>query len=135
MEDHFGQKRAMASRKDKNRILNQAPNKLHASVSQYFSDDESTPMPPTIGDKKARNIKWTPPKSPFKLVQETLFHDPWKLLISAIFLNRTAGGKAIPILWEFFRRYPTAEVTKDADSKPIAGKMNESIVRFKSVSF
>ena len=35
--------------------------------------------------------KWTPPRSPFNLVQETLFHDPWKLLIATIFLNRTSG--------------------------------------------
>ncbi|XP_030887998.1 methyl-CpG-binding domain protein 4 isoform X2 [Leptonychotes weddellii] len=34
--------------------------------------------------------KWTPPRSPFNLVQETLFHDPWKLLIATIFLNRTS---------------------------------------------
>ncbi|KAG8546158.1 hypothetical protein GDO81_019674 [Engystomops pustulosus] len=36
--------------------------------------------------------KWTPPRSPFNLVQETLFHDPWKLLIATIFLNKTSGG-------------------------------------------
>lgn len=35
--------------------------------------------------------KWTPPRSPFNLVQETLFHDPWKLLIATIFLNKTSG--------------------------------------------
>ena len=35
--------------------------------------------------------KWNPPKSPFNLVQEVLYHDPWKLLIGTIFLNRTTG--------------------------------------------
>ena len=38
-----------------------------------------------------RDLKWTPPKSPFNLVQESLYHDPWKLLIGTIFLNRTTG--------------------------------------------
>ena len=38
-----------------------------------------------------RDMKWTPPKSPFSLVQESLYHDPWKLLIGTIFLNRTTG--------------------------------------------
>lgn len=36
--------------------------------------------------------KWTPPRSPFNLVQETLFHDPWKLLVATIFLNKTSDG-------------------------------------------
>jgi len=34
---------------------------------------------------------WVPPKSPFNLVQESLFHDPWKLLVATMFLNRTPG--------------------------------------------
>ncbi|XP_019951561.1 methyl-CpG-binding domain protein 4 [Paralichthys olivaceus] len=64
--------------------------------------------------------KWTPPRSPFNLVQETLFHDPWKLLVATIFLNKTSGKMAIPALWQFFERYPSAEVTREADWKPIA---------------
>lgn len=35
--------------------------------------------------------KWTPPRSPYNLVQETLFHDPWKLLVATVFLNKTSG--------------------------------------------
>lgn len=38
--------------------------------------------------------KWTPPRSPFNLIQETLFHDPWKLLIATIFLNKTSGKQS-----------------------------------------
>ncbi|KAG7267999.1 hypothetical protein CRUP_022436, partial [Coryphaenoides rupestris] len=64
--------------------------------------------------------KWTPPRSPFNLVQETLFHNPWKLLVATIFLNKTSGKMAIPVLWEFFERYPSAEVTRDADWKPMS---------------
>lgn len=88
--------------------------------------------------------KWTPPRSPFNLVQETLFHDPWKLLVATIFLNKTSGelssvhcmreivciiyilfstdpGKmAIPILWQFFEHYPSAEGAREADWKPMS---------------
>lgn len=93
--------------------------------------------------------KWTPPRSPFNLVQETLFHDPWKLLVATVFLNKTSGriqhthiiiqdvalnfaeawhlfntGKmAIPVLWQFFERYPSAEVTRQADWKPMSELM------------
>lgn len=34
---------------------------------------------------------YTPPASPFNLIQEELHEDPWKVLVSTIFLNRTAG--------------------------------------------
>ncbi|XP_056130928.1 methyl-CpG-binding domain protein 4 [Lampris incognitus] len=67
--------------------------------------------------------KWTPPRSPFNLVQETLFHDPWKLLVATIFLNKTSGKMAIPVLWQFFERYPSAELTREADWKPMSELM------------
>ena len=38
-----------------------------------------------------RDEKWIPPNSPYSLVQEVLYHDPWKLLVATIFLNRTTG--------------------------------------------
>ena len=34
---------------------------------------------------------FVPLQSPFNLVQESLWQDPWKLLIATIFLNRTTG--------------------------------------------
>jgi len=40
---------------------------------------------------RKRDTSWIPPRSPFNLVQEDLFHDPWKLLVATIFLNRTTG--------------------------------------------
>ncbi|XP_074813678.1 methyl-CpG-binding domain protein 4 isoform X5 [Natator depressus] len=64
--------------------------------------------------------KWTPPRSPFNLVQETLFHDPWKLLIATIFLNKTSGKMAIPVLWEFLEKYPSPEVARTADWKEMS---------------
>ena len=39
--------------------------------------------------------KYTPPASPFSLIQEELHDDPWKVLVSTIFLNRTAGKIAV----------------------------------------
>ncbi|KAM6345389.1 methyl-CpG-binding domain protein 4 isoform 3-T3 [Alca torda] len=64
--------------------------------------------------------KWTPPRSPFNLIQETLFHDPWKLLIATIFLNKTSGKMAIPVLWEFLKKYPSPEITRTADWKEMS---------------
>ncbi|KFP89031.1 Methyl-CpG-binding domain protein 4, partial [Acanthisitta chloris] len=65
--------------------------------------------------------KWTPPRSPFNLVQETLFHDPWKLLIATIFLNKTSGKhRLVLLLWEFLKKYPSPEVARDADWKEMS---------------
>ncbi|XP_061701567.1 methyl-CpG-binding domain protein 4 [Syngnathoides biaculeatus] len=64
--------------------------------------------------------KWTPPRSPFNLVQETLFHDTWKLLVATIFLNKTSGKMAIPVLWKFFELYPCAEAARRADAEAVS---------------
>ena len=57
-----------------------------SSESHYFGPNAS--MPPL---RFHRDVNWVPPKSPYGLVQEILFHDPWKLLIATIFLNKTTG--------------------------------------------
>nr|KAF6335465.1 methyl-CpG binding domain 4, DNA glycosylase [Pipistrellus kuhlii] len=87
-------------------------------TSLYFSSkyNKEALSPP----RRKAFKKWTPPRSPFNLVQETLFHDPWKLLIATIFLNRTSGKMAIPVLWEFLEKYPSAEITRTADWREVS---------------
>uniref|UniRef100_A0A8C4QP54 Methyl-CpG-binding domain protein 4 n=1 Tax=Eptatretus burgeri TaxID=7764 RepID=A0A8C4QP54_EPTBU len=86
--------------------------------SPYFSARTDTKEVPTLQFKAQR--KWTPPKSPFNLVQEILFHDPWKLLLAAIFLNKTSAKLAIPALWEFLERYPSAQCARQAERDTLA---------------
>ncbi|XP_069871714.1 methyl-CpG-binding domain protein 4-like [Dipodomys merriami] len=87
-------------------------------TSLYFSSkyNKEALSPP----RRKAFKKWTPPRSPFNLVQETLFHDPWKLLIATIFLNRTSGKMAIPVLWEFLEKYPSADVARAADWRDVS---------------
>nr|XP_034367351.1 methyl-CpG-binding domain protein 4 isoform X1 [Arvicanthis niloticus] len=87
-------------------------------TSLYFSSkyNKGALSPP----RRKAFKKWTPPRSPFNLVQEILFHDPWKLLIATIFLNRTSGKMAIPVLWEFLEKYPSAEVARTADWRDVS---------------
>lgn len=87
-------------------------------TSLYFSSkyNKEALSPP----RRKAFKKWTPPRSPFNLVQETLFHDPWKLLIATIFLNRTSGKMAIPVLWQFLEKYPSAEVARTADWRDVS---------------
>ncbi|PLB54198.1 hypothetical protein P170DRAFT_442328 [Aspergillus steynii IBT 23096] len=76
-------------------------------VSPYFftplfEPDSCLPFPPTDALS-------------FGLIQEQLAHDPFKLLIATIFLNRTRGGVALPVLFRVFDRYPTVEAMATAD--------------------
>ena len=34
---------------------------------------------------------WEPPASPFFLIEEVLYNDPWKLLVACMLLNKTTG--------------------------------------------
>lgn len=42
-----------------------------------------------VGDP--RIALWDPPPSPFGLIEEVLYHDPWKLLVACMLLNKTTG--------------------------------------------
>lgn len=53
--------------------------------------------------------------SSFGLIQEQLAHDPFRLLIATIFLNRTRGEVAIPVLYSVFEKYPTISALADAE--------------------
>ncbi|XP_051509261.1 methyl-CpG-binding domain protein 4 isoform X3 [Myxocyprinus asiaticus] len=88
----------------------------HRECMSPCRDTENSLSPP----KRKAFRKWTPPRSPYNLVQETLFHDPWKLLVATIFLNKTSGKMAIPTLWQFFERYPSADVTRVSDWRLLA---------------
>jgi len=61
----------------KNLIKNQNA----VQTSHYF---ESTCSDPCSGP-------WIPPRSPYALIQEDLFHNPWQLLIATIFLTKVTG--------------------------------------------
>ena len=49
---------------------------------------------------------WIPPKSPYNLIQEHLWNDPWKIFVACIFCNLTRRVDAEPYIWKFFQHYP-----------------------------
>jgi endonuclease III len=57
--------------------------------------------------------------SSFGLIQEQLTHSPFRLLIATIFLNRTRGPVAIPVLFQLFEKYPTIQTMADANHADI----------------
>lgn len=60
--------------------------------SPYFRSNLYLDQPKSpAGFRREKSNCDAPPRSPFNLIQEDLFHDPWQLLISTIFLNSTSG--------------------------------------------
>ena len=68
-----------------------APTSKKKRSSPYFGRNRVS-LPAPRGKTKQALGRWTPPRSPYNLVQESLFHDPWKLLVATVFLNRTTGA-------------------------------------------
>ena len=89
----------------------------HCDKSPYFKGQQGRGE---VKSLKLMRTKWTPPKSPFNLIQESLYHDPWKLLIATIFLNKTTGKGAIPTLLKFLEKWPTPQAVLEADKEDIA---------------
>ncbi|WEW56780.1 hypothetical protein PRK78_002233 [Emydomyces testavorans] len=99
---------------------------LHATNAEYTRACRATePMAkgqtksPYFPRKKPDSASCLPfpptSASSFGLIQESLAHDPFRLLIATIFLNRTRGEVAIPVLYDVFQKYPTLSSLADAN--------------------
>lgn len=82
-----------------------APKKKIPKISPYFV---KAPLKKTNSQAKVSCIPFPPLQSAsFGLVQESLSHDPFRLFIAVIFLNKTRGSVALPVFYELMERYPT----------------------------
>lgn len=76
---------------------------------------KTSPYFPSLPTDPESCLPFPPIEAPyFGLVQEQLAHEPFKLLIATIFLNRTRGGVALPVLFEVFEQYPTIDAMANA---------------------
>lgn len=55
----------------------------------------------------------------FGVMQEKFAHDPFKLVLATMFLNKTAGRFAVPIVDTLVARYPTPELLAKADVEEV----------------
>jgi len=62
---------------------------------------------------------WKPPKSPYNLIQEQLWQDPWKIFVACIFCNLTKRVQSEPYMWRFFNAYPDPESAAHANPDDI----------------
>ena len=64
-------------------------------------------------------MSWVPPKSPYNLIQEHLWEDPWKIFVACIFCNLTKRVQSEPYMWAFFDRWPTPKDASCANPEEI----------------
>jgi methyl-CpG-binding domain protein 4 len=62
---------------------------------------------------------WVPPKSPHGLIQEDLWPDEWKILVSCLMLNMTTRKQVDGVIHEFFARWPNPEALVVAGDEEI----------------
>lgn len=77
--------------------------------------------------------------SPLGLLEELFTNDPWKLLLSTIFLNKTQRNQVDVVLFQFLQRWPDALSASNADADEVRNiiaslglmnKRSKSVVRF-----
>lgn len=61
-----------------------------------------------------------PPRSPYSLIQEDLWPDEWKILISCMLLNCTTRKQVEKVLPILFRMWPTAVSMASADQHAVS---------------
>lgn len=89
-----------------------SPRKQPPKISPYF------PKPLPLIETSC--LPFPPISAPtFGLIQEQLSLSPFRLLIATIFLNRTRGPVAIPVLFKLFELYPTIEDMASANHEDI----------------
>lgn len=72
------------------------------------------------GGMKYKVMRTIPPRSGFGLIQEDLFPDEWKVLVSCMMLNCTSRKQVEKVLPTFFNKWSTAKDLIDADQDEIA---------------
>lgn len=86
--------------------------------SQHFTDKETssccinfklkkcTEEFPCITPLNHFTPRWVAPRSPHALIEEEFSENPWALLVATVFLTKTTGLQAKPLLWKFLREFP-----------------------------
>ncbi|XP_024188235.1 methyl-CpG-binding domain protein 4 isoform X2 [Rosa chinensis] len=69
--------------------------------------------------RKTPDNTWIPPRSEFGLLQEDHYHDPWRVLVICMLLNRTTGTQLKEVLSDFFTLCPNAKAATEVATRDI----------------
>jgi len=81
------------SQKEKSRNVRKTP-----IVSPVLSLSQKTD---DVYLRKTPDNTWVPPRSPCNLLQEDHWHDPWRVLVICMLLNKTSGAQVFPHFYLF----------------------------------
>ncbi|KAL6562720.1 hypothetical protein OROGR_003727 [Orobanche gracilis] len=70
-------------------------------------------------EKKTPDNNWTPPRSPFNLLQEDHAFEPWRVLVICMLLNQTTGVQVGRVLSNFFQLCPNAKTAMEVATEEI----------------
>lgn len=74
-------------------------------------------------DWRRRVPEWTPPQSPYGLLQEQLYREPWKVLVACVLLNLTTATAVRRVIWGLFEEWPDPEAASRADPRALAERI------------
>lgn len=60
-------------------------------------------------------MRENPPRSPYDLIQEQIYDDPWRIFVACIFCNLTQRRKSEPIMWKFWEMFPSPHHAANAN--------------------
>ncbi|KAL1569811.1 methyl-CpG-binding domain protein 4-like protein [Salvia divinorum] len=101
--------KALAAHKARKRLKRKAATTLTAAQKRDEAYERKTP-----------DNTWTPPRSPFHLIQEDHVFDPWRVLVICMLLNLTTGVQARRVLPDLFKICPDAKTAMTANVDYVA---------------
>lgn len=122
---------------DKKAKLIRHLNDLYINAPESFLSARADPSPHMNMGEIVNGIN--PLFSPLGLLEELYTNDPWKLLLSTHFLNKTQRNTVDPILFKFLHLWPSPESAASASSDEIynviavlglGDKRSKGVVRF-----
>ncbi|KAL0654887.1 hypothetical protein Bca4012_075471 [Brassica carinata] len=69
--------------------------------------------------RKTPDNTWVPPPSPCNLLQEDHWHDPWRVLVICMLLNKTSGAQTRGVISDLFALCPNAKTATKVEEKEI----------------
>ncbi|KAG6397694.1 hypothetical protein SASPL_143864 [Salvia splendens] len=101
--------KALAAQKARKRLQRKAGATLTAAQKRDEAYERKTP-----------DNTWSPPRSPYHLMQEDHVFDPWRVLVICMLLNLTTGVQARRVLPDLFKICPDAKTAMTADVDYVA---------------
>ncbi|GMJ03973.1 hypothetical protein HRI_004066500 [Hibiscus trionum] len=116
--------------KTKSRVLKQSPyfQKSNETVDGLRKPRNTDRVKPFLSSSQKRDEAyqrktvdntWIPPRSEAPLLQEDHAHDPWRVLVICMLLNRTTGNQTRKVLSDFFTLCPDAKTATEVSTEEI----------------